>query len=54
MTKSKLGRRGFIWFTLPQHFSTLKEIRKSLEQGRNLEAGVYAEDTEEYCLLVCF
>ena len=31
--KSKLGRKGFIWFTLPYHYSLLKEARTETQTG---------------------
>lgn len=41
--KNKVGRKGFVWLTLPYHCSPLKEVRQELTQSRNLEAGVDAE-----------
>jgi hypothetical protein len=49
MTKSKLGRKGFIQFTLPQHSSSLKEVRAGIQKDRNLEARAGAEALEECC-----
>jgi hypothetical protein len=34
MTKSKLGRKGFSWFTLPQHNSPSKEVRTEIQTGQ--------------------
>jgi hypothetical protein len=44
--KSKLGRKGFIWRTLPHHCSSQKKSRQELKQGRNLETGANAEAME--------
>ena len=43
--ESNLGRQGFIWFILPHHCSSLKEVSHELTKRRNLEAGA-ATDTE--------
>jgi hypothetical protein len=54
MTKSKLGRKGFIGFS----FFISKPITEG-DKGRNsnragsLEAGADAEAMEECCLLAC-
>ena len=34
MTRSKLGRKGFIWFTLPYFSSSLGEVRTRTQAGR--------------------
>jgi len=47
MTKSNLGRKGFIWLTDPESQSI------ELKPGRNLEAAADAEAMEECCLLAC-
>jgi hypothetical protein len=49
MTKSKLGRKGFMWPMLPYCCSSSKKVREELKQGRNLEAGVDAEAMEGGC-----
>ena len=36
MSKSKLGRKGFVCLTLLHYCSAVKEVRKELNQGRNL------------------
>jgi hypothetical protein len=41
-----LGRKGFIWFTLPHSSPSWKEVIQELKQGRNLEAGADAEAME--------
>jgi hypothetical protein len=47
MTKTKLGRKGFIWLTLLQHHcSSSRKSGQELKQGRNLEAGADAEVME--------
>jgi hypothetical protein len=53
MTKINLGKKGFIWFILPNLCSLLEEITASLKQARNLEAGTDAEAMERCCLLAC-
>ena len=50
--QSNLGRKGFVWLTLPHHCSSLKEVRTGT-QGRNKEAGADAEAMERGCLLAC-
>jgi hypothetical protein len=47
MKHPKLGRRGFIWLTLPYHHHSKSG------QDRNLEAGSDAEAMEECCLVAC-
>jgi hypothetical protein len=54
MTKSKLGRKGFIQLTFPHCCSSPKEVRIGTHIDRNLEAGVNEEAMEECCLLACF
>jgi hypothetical protein len=44
MTKSNLGRKGFISITVSG---------QELQQGQNHEAGADAEAMEECCLLAC-
>jgi hypothetical protein len=54
MTKSKLGRKGFIQLTLPSSKFAGHHQRKAgqeLKQGRILEAGADTEAMEECCLL---
>ena len=41
-----MGRKGFIWFTLPHSSPSWKEVIQELKQGRNLEAGADAEAME--------
>lgn len=48
MTKSKLGRKGFIWFMLLHHSVSSKEVRTGVRQGGNLETGAAAETIKEY------
>jgi hypothetical protein len=48
MTKSKLGRKGFIWLT---SLITEGSQDRNVKHGRNLEAGADAETMEECCLL---
>jgi hypothetical protein len=50
--RSKLGRKGFIWLTLPYCCSSPKEVRTGTQTGQ--EAGADAEATEECSLLACF
>ena len=52
MTKSKLGRKGFIQFTLPCCFSSIKEVWAGTEAGQ--EAGADTEAMEGCYLLACF
>lgn len=46
MTKSKLGRKGFIWRRIPYHSEGGQGLE--LKQGRDLEAGA---DTEKMAVL---
>jgi hypothetical protein len=50
--RSKLGRKGFIWLTLPHCCSSPKEVRTGTQAGQ--EAGVDAEAMEGCSLLACF
>lgn len=51
--KSKLGRKGFMWHTLPYLSSSLKEVRRG-SQNRDLKAGaVEAVRGVGCCLLAC-
>jgi hypothetical protein len=50
LTKSKLGRRGFIWFIVPHCSQSLKEARAGTQKGRDLEAGTDTEAMEGCCL----
>jgi hypothetical protein len=50
--RSKLGRKGFIRLTLPNHCSSLKEVRTGTQAGQ--EAGADAEVMEGCFLLACF
>ena len=43
MTKSKLGRKGFIRLTLPHSSSSLKGSEQEFRQDRDLEVGTDAE-----------
>lgn len=52
MTK-ELGRRQFIWLTLPHIVHCRKTSRQEPKQGRNLEAKADAEAIEE-CHLLTF
>ena len=49
--KSKLGRKGFIWLTLP-YCSSPQEVRTGNQAGQ--EAGADAEAMEGCYLLACF
>ena len=42
------------WLLLPGHSSSLEEVRKGTQKGKNLEAGADAEAMEGCCLLACF
>lgn len=53
MSKSNLGKRGYIWFAYFNHSLSLREVRAG-SQGRNLEVGAEAETMEECRLLCCF
>jgi hypothetical protein len=37
-----LGRKGFVWLTLPHHCSSSKDVRTGIQQGKILEAGTDA------------
>lgn len=37
MTKSKLGRKGFIWLLLPRYSPSLKKVRIGNETGQDPE-----------------
>jgi hypothetical protein len=52
MTRSKLGRKGFILLTLPYCCSSPKEVRTGTQAGQ--EAGTDAEAMGRYSLLACF
>jgi hypothetical protein len=54
MTRSKLGRKGFIQLTLPYCCSSPKEVRTGTHTGRNLEIGADAEIMKGCSLLACF
>ena len=49
--RSKLGRKGFIWLTLPYCCSSPKEVRTGTPAGQKAEAD--AEAMEECSLLAC-
>jgi hypothetical protein len=51
MTKSKLGRKGFIWLTLPYCCSSPKEVRTGTQAGQ--EARAVSEAMEGCSLLAC-
>jgi hypothetical protein len=52
MTKSKLGRKGFIQLTLSTLLFITKEVRTGTQTGQ--EAGADAEAMEGCDLLACF
>jgi hypothetical protein len=52
MTRSKLGRKGFTWLTLPHCCSSPKEFRTGTQAGQ--EAGADAEAMEGCYLLAYF
>lgn len=52
VTKSNLGREGFIWLTCPDHRLSLREVGWGISRGRGAEAE--AEDMEEHYLLAYF
>jgi hypothetical protein len=57
MTKSKLGRKGFILVTLQYHTLTAKAVRTGIQTGQNSDTGAGVEAVEECCLvasLSCF
>ena len=49
--EKKLGEQ--MAYLAPHCYSSSKEVRQELKQGRDLEAGADAEAMEECCLLVC-
>jgi len=51
MTRSKLGRKGFIQLTLPHCCSSPKEVRTGTQAGQ--EAGADAEVMEGCYSLAC-
>jgi hypothetical protein len=51
MNKKQLGRKGYIWLTLPYCCSSPKEVRTGTQAGQ--EAGADAEAMEGYSLLAC-
>lgn len=51
MTKSNLGRKGFIWFTYPELQSTKGSQSRDSHQAGTQERSDLAEATEEHCLL---
>jgi hypothetical protein len=53
MTKSKLERKRFLWFTLSYYSSSSKEVSTGLKQSQNLEGEPDAEVMEGCCLLAC-
>jgi hypothetical protein len=53
VTKSKLGRRGFIWLILSHCSQSLKEATQELIQDRGLESEANAEAMVGCCLLSC-
>jgi hypothetical protein len=52
ITKKQLGRKGFIWLTLPHCCSSLKEVRTGTQAGQG--AGADEEAMEGCSLLACF
>jgi len=53
VTKSNIGKKGFISLTILYNSSSLKEVRQELKLGRNLLPSSDAETMEEYCLIPC-
>ena len=51
--QSNLGRKAFIWLTLPYHCITAGGSQDRKSNGRNLDAGADAEAMEGCCLLAC-
>lgn len=51
LTKSKLGRIGFIWLSFSHPCSLLKEVRAETPTMQQLEAGVNTEATKDCCSL---
>jgi hypothetical protein len=49
---TKLGRKEFIWLTLPYSCSSPKEVRTGTQAGK--EAGADAEAMKGCSLLACF
>ena len=49
-TERNFEGKGFIWLTLSDHSSSLKEVRAGI-QGRNLEEETGAKAMEEWCVL---
>jgi hypothetical protein len=47
VTKNNLGRKGFIWLTLPHHCSSLKEDRTETQTGQEPGGRVDAEAMED-------
>jgi hypothetical protein len=52
LPRSKLGRKGFIWLTLPYCCSSPKEVRTGTQAGQ--KEGADAEAMEGCSLLACF
>jgi hypothetical protein len=54
--QSKLGRKGFIWLTVPYHCSASKEVRAGTQQGRSWcrgHAGGAAYWRDSHSLIHC-
>jgi hypothetical protein len=50
MTKSKLGKEGFIWFTVPHHSSSLEEAREETQTGQEPGGRSWCRGHEEVLL----
>ena len=53
-SKPKLGRKGFIWLTLPDHNPSLEEVRTGTQAGLGLGGRSWSRDRGGCCLLACF
>jgi hypothetical protein len=42
--QSKMGRKGFIWLTFPQHCTSVKGVRKGTHTGQELIQRPYKGD----------
>ena len=53
MTKSKLGKKKFVWLTYSYYSPSLKEVWTEFKHGKYLETGADAEARKKFCLLAC-
>ena len=51
ITKSKFGKKGFIWLTLSHYILSLKKARAETQVRQESEAGVVTEAIEESCFM---